>query len=199
MSIKGTILKVISTEELTRLDSFVYQHINASSVWVDAALEHSVMLFVLAGNVEVFSTRKLTISEKESKVIILPKGSRADVSISAGSVVITFAFLNYFDLLPMTIAEMQLLDGHGGDTQRCLTIPPYVRILLQEIRAFLADKEIPDVVHRVYFAKVIRSLEKYYGSKNFASFFAPIVCERFNAVEKYHKMLLASENRIEMC
>lgn len=68
MSIKGTILKVISTEELTRLDGFVYQHFNASSVWVDAALGHSVMLFVLAGNVEVFSTRKLTISEKKQKV-----------------------------------------------------------------------------------------------------------------------------------
>lgn len=199
MSIKGTILKVFSTEDITRLDSFVYQHVSASSVWVDAALNHSVLLFVMAGNVEVFSTRKLTISEEEQKVIILPKGSRADISISAGSVIITFAFLNYFDLLPMTIAEMQLLDGHDGDIQRWLAIPPYVRILLQEIRAFLADKEIPDVVHRVYFAKVIRSLEKYYGSKNFASFLAPIVCKRFNAVEKYHKMLLASENRLEMC
>lgn len=78
MSIKGTILKVFSTEDITRLDSFVYQHVSASSVWVDAALNHSVLLFVMAGNVEVFSTRKLTISEEEQKVNLGHR--RADVS-----------------------------------------------------------------------------------------------------------------------
>lgn len=193
MSLTGTILNVISVNEICKLDSFVYKEFTTQSVLIDASLDRSVIMFVVSGNVDVSSNDKLPYSQISKKVIILPHGSRAELSFSVGATVITFGFLDYLDLSPATIAAMQLFDPEKDDVVPSLDIPPYISIILKEVRAFVSDREINDVVHRVYFVKVIKLLEKCYGSKIFAAFLSPIVCARYKMVEKYQKRLQQSE------
>ena len=158
MSLTGTILKIISVDEISRLDSFVYKEFTDKSVLIDASLDRSIILFVVSGNVEVASNDKLPNSQISKKVIILPHGSRAELSFSVGATVITFAFLDYLDLSPSTIAAMQLFDPDKDKVVPSLDIPPYISIILQEVRAFVSDREINDVVHRVYFVKDRKSV-----------------------------------------
>jgi len=195
MSLTGTILNVISVDEICKLDSFVYKEFTSQSVLIDACIDRSIIMFVVSGEVEVGTDDELPDSHVSEKVILLPHASKAELSFSAGAIVVTFAFLDYLDLSPSTIAAMQLFDPDKDKVVPSLDIPPYISIILKEVRAFVSDREINDVVHRVYFVKVIKLLEKCYGSKIFAAFLSPIVCARYKMVEKYQKKLQQSEKR----
>lgn len=48
MSLTGTILKIISVDEISRLDSFVYKEFTDKSVLIDAFLDRSIILFVVS-------------------------------------------------------------------------------------------------------------------------------------------------------
>lgn len=195
MSLTGTILNVISVNEICKLDNFVYKEFTNRSVLIDSCLDRSIIMFVVSGEVEVGSDDELPDQRISKKVIILPHASKAELSFSAGAIVVTFAFLDYLDLSPSTIAAMQLFDPDKDKVVPSLDIPPYISIILKEVRAFVSDREMNDVVHRVYFVKVIKLLEKCYGSKIFAAFLSPIVCARYKMVEKYQKKLQQSEKR----
>lgn len=193
MSFKGTILKIIDINNLCKMNHFVYQSIKGQSMLVDTDMDYSVMMFVSGGKATFEIENKIFTLDNEKKVIILPRHSNVELAFSDDAEIVTYSFNDYLDLSTETIASLQLIGREEYDDIHMLSVNAYANLLLMEIKAMTADKEMSEVMHRIYFLKVIKLLEKYHGSRIFASFLSPTISGRYKSVEKYHKKLLAAQ------
>lgn len=194
MSFKEAILKIIDIDTLCKMNHFVYQSISERSMLVDTDMDYSVIMFVSGGKTSFDIDGNVFTVESKKKAVVLPRSSSVEIVFSAGVEVVTYSFTDYLDLSTETAKSIQLINREENNSVNTLSMNAYVDLLLMEIKALLFENEVSEVMHRIYFVKVIKFLEKHHGSRVFASFLSPTVSGRYKSVEKYHKKLLSIQN-----